>query len=464
MSPEPRSYAIVGTGSRAQMYIDALAGSHAGLGRVVAFVDTNERRMSHYDSRAAVASGPAPLHYTPERLEEMFSVERPHAIVVTSPDFTHARYVTAALARGVDVVCEKPLTTSAEGLRSIVDAARRAKETSGAKLVVTFNYRYSPRNSVIKDIIQSGQIGKVTSVHFEWCLDTVHGADYFRRWHRQKANSGGLLVHKSTHHFDLVNWWLDDVPETVYAQGGLRFYGAANAAARGLGERPELSRDNPDRTDPFNLDLAADEKLRELYLDAEDDDGYLRDRDVFTEGIDIEDNLSLVVGYRGGASMAYTLVAHSPWEGYRVAINGTEGRVEIEVVERGSVVPDKHTLDPSAAADPHLTGAAARPEGTIVRVQRLWEPARIVEVHEGAGGHGGGDSMLLDDVFRGPAEDPLRRQAGWADGVRSVLVGIAGNESLRTGQPVRIADFGLPLEDAPTRDAAAATAEKAAAR
>ncbi|BCT77423.1 dehydrogenase [Sinomonas cyclohexanicum] len=464
MSPEPRSYAIVGTGSRAQMYIDALAGSHAGQGRVVAFVDTNERRMSHYDSRAAVASGPVPLHYTPERLEEMFSVERPHAIVVTSPDSTHARYVTAALARGVDVVCEKPLTTSAEGLRSIVDAARREKETSGAKLVVTFNYRYSPRNSVIKDIIQSGQIGKVTSVHFEWCLDTVHGADYFRRWHRHKANSGGLLVHKSTHHFDLVNWWLDDVPETVYAQGGLRFYGAANAAARGLGERPELSRDNPDRTDPFNLDLAADEKLRELYLDAEADDGYLRDRDVFTEGIDIEDNLSLVVGYRGGASMAYTLVAHSPWEGYRVAINGTEGRVEIEVVERGSVAPDKHTLDPSAAADPHLTGAAARPEGTIVRVQRLWEPARIVEVHEGAGGHGGGDSMLLDDVFRGPAEDPLRRQAGWADGVRSVLVGIAGNESLRTGQPVRIADFGLPLEDAPTRDAAVATAEKAAAR
>ncbi|WP_369045283.1 Gfo/Idh/MocA family protein [Sinomonas sp. P10A9] len=455
----PKKYALAGTGSRAQMYIDALSGSHRDAGRVVAFVDTNEHRMAHYDSHAALASGTAPLHYTPDRLGEMFDVERPDALVVTSPDFTHAHYVTEALARGVDVVCEKPLTTSVEGLRSIVDAADAAARTSGAKLVVTFNYRYSPRNAAIREIIASGQIGKVTSVHFEWCLDTVHGADYFRRWHRNKANSGGLLVHKSTHHFDLVNWWLGDVPETVYAQGGLRFYGAANAAERGGAPRPQLSRDNPDRADPFNLDLAADPKLRALYLEGESDDGYLRDRDVFTEGIDIEDNLSLVVGYRGRASMAYTLVAHSPWEGYRVAINGTEGRVEIEVVERGSVAPDRHTLDPSAAVDPHLAGAAARPEGTLVRVQRLWEPARIVEIHEGEGGHGGGDAMLLDDVFRGPGVDPLHRQAGWGDGVRSVLVGIAGNESLRTGQAVRLADFGLPLVEGEAH-----TAEKAGAR
>ena len=465
------------------MYVDALTGSHADLGSVTAFVDTNEHRMSVYDGLASPGGGPAPRHYAPEALGEMFDAERPDAVIVTSPDHTHARYVTAALARGVDAICEKPLTTSVEGLRAIVDAAQAASSSSGAALVVTFNDRYSPRNSAIKEIISSGRIGKVTSVHFEWCLDTVHGADYFRRWHRNKANSGGLLVHKSTHHFDLVNWWLGDVPETVYARGGLRFYGAANAAERGLGPRPELSRDNPDRTDPFNLDLAGDEKLRRLYLEGEADDGYLRDRDVFAEGIDIEDNLSLVVGYRGGASMAYTLVAHSPWEGYRVAINGTEGRVEIEVVERSWVKPArpvighelelaeqeaaegaaaaaaesaaaKPVLDPSAVHAGADSRAAARPFGTRIVLQRLWEPAEVVEVVEGAGGHGGGDGMLLDDVFRGPGDDPLHRQAGWADGVRSVLVGIAGNESLRTGQAVRLADFGLPLEESELDDEA----------
>lgn len=73
-------------------------------------------------------------------------------------------------------------------------------------------------------------------MHFEWLLNTEHGADYFRRWHRDKRNSGGLLVHKSTHHFDLVNFWLNSEPETVYAQGDLRFYGKANAEERGVTE------------------------------------------------------------------------------------------------------------------------------------------------------------------------------------------------------------------------------------
>ena len=449
----PKKYALAGTGSRAEMYVDALLGPHADLGSLVAFVDTNEHRMSYHDARIAARrpDSEAPRHYSPERLGEMFDIERPDALIVTTPDYTHAHYVTAALDRGVDVICEKPMTTSVQGIADIVRAARQAQGNAqngrAAQLVVTFNYRYSPRNSVIKDIIQSGKIGKVTSVHFEWCLDTVHGADYFRRWHRNKANSGGLLVHKSTHHFDLVNWWLGDVPETVYAQGGLRFYGAQNASERGLGQRPDLSRDNPNRSDPFNLDLAADEKLRGLYLEGEADDGYLRDRDVFTEGIDIEDNLSLVVGYRGGASMAYTLVAHSPWEGYRVAFNGTEGRVEIEVVERGSVSPDSHTLDPSVAADPESAGQDVRPEGQRIILQRLWEPAHEVPIPVGTGGHGGGDAMLLSDVFRGPGNDPLHRQAGYIDGIRSVLVGVGANESLRTGQAVRLADFGVPLDD-----------------
>lgn len=72
---------------------------------------------------------------------------------------------------------------------------------------MTFNYRYAPHNTKVAEIIRSGAIGQVTSVHFEWMLNTQHGADYFRRWHRDRRNSGGLLVHKSTHHFDLVNFW-----------------------------------------------------------------------------------------------------------------------------------------------------------------------------------------------------------------------------------------------------------------
>ncbi|MDU0294807.1 Gfo/Idh/MocA family oxidoreductase, partial [Saccharothrix longispora] len=346
-----RRYAVVGVGHRAAMYVEALASEYADDGEVVAWCDPSPTRMSYYDA----VLGHAPARYAPERFDDLLRERRPDAVVVTSPDATHHRYAVAALRAGCDVVVEKPLTTTAEGARAIAEAAR----DSAGGVVVTFNYRYSPRNGEVRRLIAGGAIGDVTSVHFEWVLDTVHGADYFRRWHRDKAHSGGLLVHKASHHFDLVHWWLGDVPGTVFALGGLRFYGADNAAARGLGPRPERSTGAPGAgADPFALDLRADDVLRRLYLEAEPDDGYLRDRDVFSGGITTEDNLSVVVGYRSGASMSYSLNAHSPWEGYRVAVNGTAGRLELDVVERGHVSPvgaagvvGRPVVDPSAVPD-----------------------------------------------------------------------------------------------------------------
>ena len=121
----------------------------------------------------------------------------------------------------------------------------------------------------MKELLQSGVIGEVISVHFEWLLDTVHGADYFRRWHRDKRNSGGLMVHKSTHQFDLVNWWLDSTPQTVFGMGGLRFYCRENAEKRGITQFYDRAHGNPNAEgDPFALNLVQNEGLRRLYLDA----------------------------------------------------------------------------------------------------------------------------------------------------------------------------------------------------
>jgi predicted dehydrogenase len=477
-----RRYAFVGTGHRAQMFFDALLDSHADVGRPVALCDVNATRMGYYNEMWTAARADAvPLPtYAPEQFGAMLEAERPDAVVVTTPDHTHADVISAALVHGCDVVTEKPLTTDLRGCRVILDAARR----SPASLFLNFNYRYSPRNTKVKELVAGGAIGQVTSVHFEWVLDTVHGADYFRRWHREKANSGGLLVHKSAHHFDLVNWWLDAVPETVFAIGDLRFYGARNAAQRGLGARPPRSHGAAGAAgDPFALDLAESPRLARLYLDAEHEDGYLRDRDVFSDGITIEDNMAVLVAYDDRALLTYSLNAHAPWEGYRVAINGTAGRLELDVCERAHVTAGSagRVVDPSA--EPHggaghagdatadaaetraagtagtaetraagtagatgTAGAPARRPHTTLVLQRHWEPARHVEGVEGEGSHGGGDARLLDDIFRGARDDdPLGRQAGLLDGIRSVAVGVAANRAIAGGQVVTVADLGLPL-------------------
>jgi Oxidoreductase family, C-terminal alpha/beta domain len=152
----------------------------------------------------------------------------------------------------------------------------------------------------------------------------------------------------------------------------------------------------------------------------------------------------VIVDYARGPFLGYALNAHSPWEGYRIAINGAEGRAELEVVERPAVLVDadgKVVIDPSAV--PH---SSARTGGERLTLQRHWEAAKDVQIKAGTGGHGGGDALLLADVFRGPGDDWLERPSNWVDGVRSIAVGMAGNESLRTGLPIKIADLDLGVD------------------
>ncbi|WP_245997401.1 Gfo/Idh/MocA family protein [Streptomyces armeniacus] len=445
-----RRYAVAGTGHRAGMYVAAVTGEHADVAELVAWLDPNPVRIDHYDAQVGHALGanaPARLpRYAPDSLERMIGEQSVDTVIVTSVDRTHAELIDRALRAGADVVVEKPLATDAAGCRRIT----RAVAETGRDVVMTFNYRYAPRNSTLRRVIADGAVGEVTGIHFEWVLDTRHGADYFRRWHREKANSGGLLVHKASHHFDLVNWWLNDVPTRVYASGGLRFYGDANAAARGMGPRPARGTGAGAGGDPFCLDLRDDPRLDALYLQAERHDGYRRDQDPFAPGITIEDNMSVLVDYAGGATLTYSLNAHSPWEGYQVSVNGTHGRAELLVVERGHLDDDGDPgLDPSAAGG-GPGGDPVRPAGHRLVVQRHWRRAEEVAVPDGIGGHGGGDAILLKDVFRRDLRvgtDPLGRAAGYLDGIRAVAVGAAANESMLSGQPVLIDDLrlGVPL-------------------
>jgi predicted dehydrogenase len=431
-----RRYVVVGTGHRVRMYLDAIAGEHSDVAELAGLVEPNPGRLGFHLERLGspdVRTGP------PGELERIIAETRADRAIITSPDFTHAGLVARCLDAGTDVVVEKPLTIDPAGTRQIAGAVAR----TGRQVVVTHNYRYSPRNSRLKELIKSGSIGRPLSVTFEWVLDTAHGADYFRRWHRDKANSGGLLIHKASHHFDLVNWLLADYPVRVYARGGVRFYGAENADARGLAPRPERgTHDGPHS--PWELDLRSDAALKALYLDAETYDGYHRDQDVFGPGVTTEDNLAVIVDYGHGATLSYALNAHAPWEGYRIAVNGEEGRAELDVVERAAVLVDAAgnvVVDPSAMPE-----SSSRSGGQRLTLQRHWENAQEVPIKEGEGGHGGGDALLLADVFRGPGEDWLERPSTWVDGVRSIAVGMAGNESLRTGQAVTVADLDLGVE------------------
>lgn len=420
------------------MFSRALLETYADGHALVAMCDSNQARMEYWNRQFENEYGVDPLPcYGPDNFRQMIDQEKVDTVVVSSMDSTHHRYIVDAMRLGVDVISEKPMTTSAEYCKEILDA----QKATGRNLRVTFNYRYAGRNSKVKELLASGAIGRVNSVHFEWLLDTKHGADYFRRWHRNKINSGGLMVHKSTHHFDLVNWWLGSSPKTVFANGGLKFYGKQNAMERGESNFYDRAHGSAQaKADPFALDLASDPTLKGLYLDAEHVDGYHRDRSVFGEDIDIEDDVAVLVGYDSGATMSYHLTAYSPWEGYRVAFNGSEGRLELTCVETPYV--SASGKDHNFSRNVQGSSPVKVDEPTRLTLQNHWEAAREIELPQAnAGGHGGGDALMLEDIFVGDKEDPLGRMAGPLDGARSILTGIAANRALETGQVVQVSEL-----------------------
>ncbi|MBO2945565.1 Gfo/Idh/MocA family oxidoreductase [Paenibacillus sp. F411] len=423
MSTKKR-YVQVGTGGRAEFFYGALAEHFQERSELIAFCDSNKTRMVYANRllKEKYNHREIPM-YTADQFDQMIQEHKPDYVIVTSVDRTHHRYIIRAMELGCDVITEKPMTVDEEKCQEILDASKR----TGRNIRVTFNYRYAPHHTKVRELIQEGTIGKVTSVHFEWLLNTQHGADYFRRWHRDKRNSGGLLVHKSTHHFDLVNFWIGSQPQTVFAFGDLMFYGKENAEERGVTEFYNRATGSPAaKDDPFALHLDSNDHLKAMYLDAEEEDGYQRDQSVFGDGINIEDTMGVIVQYRNKAILTYSLVAYQPWEGYRLAINGTKGRIEMSIVEQSYV---------NSGGDKKLEGAL---KGKTLTVLPMFGAPYEVEVEEKEGGHGGGDPVLLNDLFGEPAEDKFQRAADQIDGARSILTGIAANKAIATGLPVHV--------------------------
>jgi predicted dehydrogenase len=434
---QKRRYSLVGTGGRAVMFVDALADVHREHCCLASMCDMSQVRMDYYNRYLGDKHNHVSVPtFKPERFEEMIETSRPDVVIVCTTDVTHHEYILRAMDAGCDVICEKPMTVDAAKLQSIHDAMQR----TGKSLRITFNLRYWPLASKVRELIVQGEIGRPMAVDFSYVMDTSHGADYFRRWHREKDKSGGLLVHKATHHFDLVNWWVNGRPRTVYAVGDLKFYGKSNAQSRG--EHYDYDRYTDEaraQGDPFSMPLDGEDTrdfsgnaLRSLYRDAEAETGYVRDRNVFGEGISIEDTMAVMARYDNGVVMNYSLVAYCPWEGFRLAITGDKGRLEIYVKYSSHIITGQS-----------LEESAVRQEERL-QVFPMFGHPYPVDVPKAEGGHGGGDSIMLDQLFsQDTVVDPLNRAASEADGAASVMVGVCANESMRTGLPV---DCGELLE------------------
>lgn len=406
-------YVLVGTGNRGTtMWGRDLLDGWGDRLELVGICDTNamraERARAMMPTNAAIWTD----------LAACLADTTPALVIVCTPDDTHDDIVVAALEAGADVITEKPMVTTAAKIARIRDAETR----TGRRVDVAFNYRFAPTARKIRELIVADAIGTVTSVDFHWYLDTDHGANYFRRWHAYRAHSGSLFVHKATHHFDLLNWYLGSDPVAVMAVGELRNYGA-NGLVRG--DRCHGCAHAADCD--YVFDMEADPFLWSLYGAPAAEDGYVRDACVFRADIDIPDTMAATIRYASGVVVSYSLNTYMPIEGHHIALNGTRGRIELRQHER-------QPWDVARVDEVHV-------------IRNFGGGREIIRVPQEPGGHHGGDDRMRDTIFRAGA-DPLGQRAGSRAGAMAVLTGIAALRSADEGRTVQIAEVapdGLDL-------------------
>ena len=402
-----KRYAFAGASDRGlSMYAQPLVNDFSDVAETVGVYDINVERARVF----AEMSNPEMPAFAD--FDTMIKEAKPDYVIVTCVDAYHSDYIIRSLELGCNVITEKPMTTDDAKCRAILAAEKKY----GKEVIVTFNMRFNYFTTAVWKLVQSGVIGDVYSVHFEWLLEGHggHGTSYFHRWNARMSQSGGLLVHKSTHHFDMVNWIIGQKPVKVAAFGQLNAYGAKNAPYKA----PRCSECEHIKECPYSTKYS--EFGLKFYKANEQYDRYYKDGCVFADDIDIYDTMSVNVQYDGGAVMSYSLNAHAPYEGWNMIINGSKGRLEAHVYSSG---PDsKKPYDEIFVYD-HENNV------TVHKVSKILE------------GHGGGDPLLREMIFRGGIEDVYNRRAGTEAGTASIMIGIAANKSIKEGRIISIPDL-----------------------
>ncbi|MDD2299549.1 MAG: Gfo/Idh/MocA family oxidoreductase [Fermentimonas sp.] len=397
--------ALVGLGSRGTgMWGRSVIRDYSDYVEYVGLCDHNPGRL---EAGSQMVGANCPTY---NDFEKMMSETKPEVLIITTDDDTHDYFAEKGMEMGANIICEKPMAIDEKKIQRIIDAEKR----TGKECRVTFNYRYSPHRAKIWEILRSGEIGDITSVDFHWYLDTSHGADYFRRWHRLMEKGGSLWVHKASHHFDLLNWWIESDPESVYALGDLEFYGKNGPF------RAENCRNcSHTKECNFYFDIMRSENYKKLYVDNEKYDGYHRDGCVFRNDVNIYDKMAATIKYMNGVQVSYSLTTYSPYEGYRIAFNGTKGRIDAWVQES----------NPTTDAN-----------FDEIVLYKSFGRREYIQIPQGSG-HGGGDRILKDQIFIPGTTDALKQSAGVRDGALACLVGIAARKSINSKEPVYIKDL-----------------------
>lgn len=219
------------------------------------------------------------------------------AVLIATPDHTHADIACDLLTAGIPVYLEKPLATDIASADRVLATA----QATGTKLYVGHNMRNMAVIRLMRQIIERGEIGQVKAI---WCRHFVgHGGDYyFKDWHAEQRFTNSLLLQKGVHDIDAIHMLAGGYTEQVSAAGSLAVYGAVQSRS-----------DNSGKTMPDWFSMLNWPPLEQTGLNPV---------------IDVEDISMMTMTLDNGVLASYQQCHFTPdyWRNYTVI--GTQGRLE----------------------------------------------------------------------------------------------------------------------------------------
>jgi predicted dehydrogenase len=414
----PVTLAFAGAGARGSAYA-ALAGARPRRSRVVAVAEPR----SLLRDRIAAAHGVEPAH-TFETWQEMAARPRlADAVVVAVRDRDHLEAALAFIARGYDVLLEKPMATTEEDCETIADAAERA----GVLLALCHVMRYTPYTKELERLVASGRLGDLVSIQHLEPIGSWHFAhSYVRGNWRREDESTFLLLAKACHDIDWLDALVARPVRRVSSFGSLSHFTPVNAPA---GAAPRCLDCKVESDCPFSAVRHYREGLRnagakrhytrimapeltEAAVDRALAEGPYG-RCVYDCDNDVVDQQSVLIEYEGGITASFLLTAFTPVENRRTRLFGSRAQVtgDGRYLEVYDLLTEKTTV-----VDTAVEGITTTTEG-----------------------HAGGDAGLMtafvDALFEG---DTTRIVSSGRSAVDSHRLVFAAERARRTGTVVSV--------------------------
>lgn len=390
---------IIGAGNRAyELLIKPLETEKYSGMKIIGIYDKNIHRAKLL---ASYAPYKIPVY---KNLEEAVHNESISMFLIMTPDYTHVPIIKEILKNSnAKVICEKPICISEDQVIDLLSLPQMQQK----RINVLLNSRFMPINYTIKKLLDEKIIGTPLSVSYNWNIDLSHGVEYLRRWHSDITKSGGMLVHKSCHHFDLLNWWLSDVPEKVFAYGNQLFYYSKTECAdycRKCSEKCKF------RMNSINKDL-----INNMYFQAEKYDGYIRDKCIFKNNT-IYDTICLQIKYKKQELVSYTFNMYASETVWSLNIVGTKGKISID-----------YNLQKDSNA---------------INIKLLTGKERKIMIQGNKLKHEGADLEIRKRLFSDSIIQPKEKILGsMKEGILASAIGIGANKSIKRGEEYEISQI-----------------------